>query len=85
MAKTVFNKKDINASLIPNTQLEAMFLSIANDEQMKEFNQLIEKGLVHTATAYASHKVNKTFQYLRDNFIRQGGDLEYLQFFLWRK
>jgi hypothetical protein len=83
MAKVIYSKKE--SSLIPNSQLESMFLSICTDEQMQEYQKLIEKELVATASAYASHKVTRTFQHLRDNFIKQGGDLEYLQYFLWRK
>lgn len=83
MSKTIFKKE--NKSLIPNAQLESMFLSICNDKQMMEYNRLIDKGLIHTASAYASHKVQKTFQYLRDSFIKNGGDMDYLQYFLWER
>lgn len=82
--KTVYSRKD-DKSLIPNTQLEQMFMSICTDEQMQEYQKLIQKGLIHTASAYASHKVQRTFQYFRDTFIKTGGDLEYLQFKLWNK
>jgi hypothetical protein len=86
MPKIIFtNKNDEDISSIPNKQIEQMFLSIADDSQMVEFNRLIEKGLIHTASAYASQRVMRTFQYFRDTFIQQGGDLEYLQFMLYRK
>lgn len=86
MAQVIYRrkKKEVEQSLLPNKQLEVMFLSIADDEQMQEFNKLIEKGLTHTATAYASHRVMRTFQYWRDSFIATGGDLEFLQFRLWK-
>lgn len=86
MAQVIYRrkKKEVNQSLIPNTQLEQMFLSICDDSQMEEYTRLIEKGLIHTASAYASQRVLRTFQYWRDSFIKNGGDLDYLQFMLWR-
>ncbi len=88
MNKVIFEKKSnkhLKESLIPNGQLEQMFLSIASDEQMAEYTKLVDKGLMGTATAYASHKVNRTFMYFRDSYIKNGGDLEFLQFSLWKR
>lgn len=86
MNKVIFKGRKVKEeSLIPNSQLEQMFMSICTDEQMQEYTRLVEKGLTHTASAYASHKVQRTFQYFRDTFIKNGGDLEYLQFKLWNK
>lgn len=82
MPKVIYHKEQ---SLIPNAQLEQMFLSICTDEQMTEYNKLVDKRLIHTATAYASHKVQKTFQYFRDAFIKNGGDIDYLQYTLWKR
>lgn len=84
--KTIYKRRvSKEESLIPNSQLEQMFMSICTDDQMQEYTKLIEKGLTHTASAYASHKVQRTFQYFRDTFIKSGGDLEFLQFKLWHK
>jgi len=83
MSKVIFSKQK-EKTLIPNSQIEQMFLSICTDEQMSEFNKLVEKGLIHTASAYASQRVLKTFQYWRDSFIKKGGELDYLQWMLYR-
>lgn len=83
MSKTIFKKTD--HQYIPNKQLEQMFLSIADDEMMKEYIKLVEKGLTGTATAYASHKVFKVFMYFRDNFIKLNGDMGYLTYMLFRR
>lgn len=82
MAKVIYQKEK---SLIPNAQLEQMFLLICTDSQMQEYNKLIENGHIAIASAYASHRVSKTFMYWRDEFIKNGGDLEYLQFKLYPK
>ncbi len=83
--KTIYQKKVKEQSLIPNTQLEQMFMRVCDDEQMQEYQRLIDKDLIHTASAYASHRVMRTFNYWADSFIKNGGDMEYLQFMLWRK
>lgn len=88
-SKTIYKRKKFkephNQSLIPNSQLENMFLSIADDEMTTEYRNLVNKGLVGTATAYASHRVYKFFMYWRDNFIKQNGDLEYLAYMLYKR
>lgn len=53
-------------SLIPNSQIETMFLRICQDEQMQKYIDLIEKGHVSLATAYASNIVYKVFYALID-------------------
>lgn len=86
MSKVIFRGRKVKEeSFIPNTQLESMFLSIADDEMMTEYKRLIDKSLTHTASAYASHKVQKVFQYLRDTFIKNNGDIEYLTYMLFRR
>lgn len=85
MAKEIFNKKKHDSSAIPNKQIEQMFLSIASDDQMHEYNKLVDNGHIAIASAYASQRVFKTFNYWRDSFIKTGGDLEYLQFILWKR
>lgn len=81
MSKVIYKREE---SLIPNSQLESMFLSIATDEQMQNYTTLIEKGQIHTATAYASHRVKKIFMYFRDEYIRQGGELDWLAWKLYK-
>lgn len=85
MAQVIYRrkKKEVEQSSIPNKQIEMLFLSIADDHMMREFNRLIDKGLTHTATAYASQRVTKFFQYWRDTYIATGGDLDYLAFKLF--
>lgn len=90
MPTTIYDskKESSSSSLIPNTIIERMFMSICDDEQMKiyvEKAQSQEPAIRASATAYASAKVERTFQYFRDTFIKTGGDMEYLQFMLWRK
>lgn len=81
--QTVIYKKE--KALIPNSQLEQMFLLICSDSQMQEYTKLIENGHIAIASAYASHRVTKTFMFFRDEFIKNGGDLDYLQFKLYPK
>lgn len=68
-----------NESLIPNTQIESMFLRVANDHQMEKYTNLIEKGHISLATAYASNTVNKIFYALVERFENDGGDIETLK------
>ena len=63
-------------SLIPNSQIETMFLRIANDEQMKQYVELCEHGHQSLATAYASNAVFRLFFALVEKF---GGDIEELK------
>lgn len=65
-------------ALIPNTQIEAMFLRICTDEQMQKYTDLIDKGHISLATAYASNLVYKTFYYLVDQWEKLGGDIDQL-------
>ncbi len=48
-------------SLIPNSQIESMFMRVCDDDQMKQYMQLIDNGHISLATAYASNLVYKTF------------------------
>ncbi len=90
MNRVIYEKKNkhLDQSLIPNTIIERLFMSIADDEQMRIY---IEKANSNTpairasATAYASSKIERIFMYFRDDYIKKGGDLEYLNFSLWRK
>jgi hypothetical protein len=79
-------KEDPEEALIPNKQLEEMFLRICDDDQMQEYIKLAkEKGMAHTATAYASHRVKKVFNFLVEHYERSGGDFELLQDILYPK
>ena len=53
--------KNINKSLIPNSQIEVMFLRICTDAQMKTFTDHIDAGRINLATAYASGIVFRKF------------------------
>lgn len=86
MSQTVF--KNEPAPLIPNTIIERMFLSICDDEQMQTYMskaQSTNPAIRASATAYASSKIERMFQYWRDTFIKSGGDLEYLNWSLWKR
>lgn len=48
-------------SLIPNAQIEEMFLRIADDAMMKVYSKHIEAKRINLATAYASRAVTKKF------------------------
>jgi len=88
MTNTIFEKPRKEQSLIPNTIIERLFMSICDDEQMKTYMnkaQSSEPAIRASATAYASTKVERIFMYWRDSYIKQGGDLEYLTFKLWNK
>mgnify|MGYP001616342084 CR=1 FL=1 len=63
-------KKDF--SLIPNSQLEAMFLRIATDKSMGQYLSYIKQGNTGLATAYASKKVYNLFMYLVDKTYIKG-------------
>lgn len=90
MAKVIYNRKETEEQfkpLIPNTIIERMFMSICTDEQMKTYitkAESPEPAIRAGATAYASAKVERIFSYWRDDFIRQGGDLDWLNFKLWK-
>lgn len=84
MSKVIYK----NDSLIPNKQLEQMFMSICTDSQMQYFTKAAQSEdptIRAGASAYASRVVYKTFMYWRDAFVKQGGDLEYLQFKLFER
>lgn len=76
-------EQDINSrreeSLIPNTQIETMFMRICDDEEMKKYMELIEKGHISLATAYASNKVSKVFYMLVDQFDKYGITIDELK------
>jgi len=65
-------------SLIPNTQIESMFMRICTDDQMTKYTGLVEKGHISLATAYASNMVYKLFYKLVEKFEIDGGDIEQL-------
>lgn len=50
-----------NKPLIPNGQIETMFLRICTDEQMQTYVKHIEQGRINLATAYASNIVTRKF------------------------
>jgi len=54
-------KGNQNKALIPNKQIEEMFLRMSNDEEVQRYIALIEQGFMPLATAYASNKVTKKF------------------------
>lgn len=47
--------------LIPNGQIEQMFLRICTDEQMRIYVDHVNSGNIALATAYASRLVTKKF------------------------
>ncbi|MFN8473215.1 MAG: hypothetical protein U0822_13590 [Anaerolineae bacterium] len=53
-------------SLPPSRQLEMMFLRVADGGEQRTYYDLIERGLRHTAAAYASQKVYRLFMELAD-------------------
>lgn len=65
-----------NESMIPNTQIESMFLRICDDEQMHKYTDLVEKGHISLATAYASNLVYKVFYLLIDQSEKNGVTVE---------
>jgi len=66
-------------SLIPNTQIESMFMRICSDEEMAQYLKLVEQGHISLATAYASNSVYKLFYKLVEYYDRRGGNLEMLK------
>jgi hypothetical protein len=73
-------------SLIPNTKLEAWFLRSAGSKRIAEYTKLAEKKkLVHTASAYATNKLDKIIKFLVEYYERHGGDFELLDEALYRK
>lgn len=48
-------------ALIPNGQIEQMFLRICTDEQMKIYVDHVNSGNIALATAYTSRLVTKKF------------------------
>lgn len=53
--------------LIPNGQIEQMFLRIANDDQMGVYVTHVNSGNIALATAYASQMVTRVFMKLVAN------------------
>lgn len=66
-------------SLIPNTQIESMFLRICTDDQIKQYTKLIDDGHVSLATAYASNTVYKTFYLMIDYMEAFGLTIDTIQ------
>lgn len=57
---------DYNTSLIPNSIVEELFLRIASDENMQEYNRLIKVN-TGLATSYASRILKTIFyQFLKE-------------------
>lgn len=65
-----------NDSLIPNTQIESMFMRVCNDDQMTKYVSLVDNGHVSLATAYASNIIYKIFYALVDRAERDNVDIE---------
>ena len=65
-------------SLIPNSQIETMFLRISDDEQMQQYVKLVEAGHQSLATAYASNTVYRLFFKLVEKYEQNGGSVEEL-------
>jgi len=53
--------RNLNKSLIPNSQIEMMFMRICDDMQIETYMEHIENGRINLATAYASMIVTKKF------------------------
>lgn len=64
-------------SLIPNAQIEEMFLRIATDDMMKVYSQHIEAKRINLATAYASRAVTKKFFQMIAKEERVAGNFTY--------
>jgi hypothetical protein len=47
--------------LIPNGQIEQMFLRICSDDQMRNYVEHVNSGNIALATAYASKTVTRKF------------------------
>ena len=62
----------MDKSLIPNTQIEQMFLRICTDEQMATYINHVDCGRVNLATAYASRLVTKVFFRLVEEDEKKG-------------
>lgn len=65
-------------SLIPNSQIETMFLRIANEDQIKIYIEHCEHGRQSLATAYASNLIYKLFFALVDLYEKSGKSVESL-------
>lgn len=59
-------------SLIPNGQIEQMFLRICTDEEMNIYINHVDCGRINLATAYASRKVTATFFRLVEDAEKKG-------------
>lgn len=55
------SNNNIDKALIPNAQIEQMFLRIATDLQMRTYVKHVDEGRINLATAYASKTVTKKF------------------------
>jgi len=74
--------------LIKNSIVERMFMRIASDEWMKTYNEKATSdvpAIKASATAYASTKVERLFDYLTNSYEKQGGSLDELNSHLWNK
>lgn len=70
--------KTKNDSLIPNSQIEEMFLRVANDEEVRRYMNLINSNFIALATSYASSKITRVFFQLVDDYERSGKSLSSL-------
>jgi hypothetical protein len=87
MAKLIYQRSPKEESLIKNSIIERMFMSVCTDEQMQIYinkAQSTDPAIRASATFYASMKVERLFKHWRDEFIKQG-DLDYLNWKLWSK
>lgn len=58
--------------LIPNAQIEQMFLRIATDEQMQIYVKHVDENRINLATAYASKTVTRKFFEMVQNEEKSG-------------
>lgn len=66
-------------SLIPNTQIEAMFMRVCSDDQMSKYVSLVEREHISLATAYASNIINTLWYPLVKFYEENGGSIEDLK------
>jgi len=61
------NMNNTDKALIPNAQLEMMFLRICTDEQMNHYANHVNSGNIALATAYVSKIVTRKFFQMIEN------------------
>lgn len=68
--------KTKNESLIPNKQIEEMFLRVANEEEIETYLNLCRRKFKALATSYASRKVNESFFIMVEDLEMRGLSVE---------